>query len=52
MTDTSAINATTIYTNEPRPFCTLLVGHIVKENEHAVLIMDGYPVSPGHPHHP
>lgn len=30
------------------PFCTLPVGRIVEENELALLIMDGYPVSPGH----
>ena len=30
------------------PFCTLPAGRIVKENEHALLIRDAYPVSPGH----
>lgn len=30
------------------PFCTLPVSRIVEENGHAVLIQDGYPVSPGH----
>ncbi len=30
------------------PFCTLPLGRIVEENEHAVSIVDGYPVSPGH----
>jgi len=30
------------------PFCTLPPARIVQENEHAVLIRDAYPVSPGH----
>ena len=30
------------------PFCTLPTSRIVKENEHALLIRDAYPVSPGH----
>lgn len=30
------------------PFCTLPASRIVEENAHAVLILDGYPVSPGH----
>lgn len=30
------------------PFCTLPTGRIRGENEHAVWIRDGYPVSPGH----
>ena len=29
-------------------FCTLPASRIVEENAHAVLILDGYPVSPGH----
>jgi len=35
-------------TDKPCPFCTLPTERIVQENEHAVLIFDGYPVSPGH----
>lgn len=30
------------------PFCTLPPERIVEENEHAVWIYDGFPVSPGH----
>ena len=30
------------------PFCTLPFGRIVGQNEHAVWIRDGYPISPGH----
>ncbi len=30
------------------PFCTLPAARIVEENEHALLILDGYPISPGH----
>lgn len=30
------------------PFCTLPAGRVIEENEHALLILDGYPVSPGH----
>ena len=30
------------------PFCTLPASRIVKENDHALLIRDAYPVSPGH----
>ena len=29
-------------------FCTLPASRIVKENDHALLIRDAYPVSPGH----
>jgi diadenosine tetraphosphate (Ap4A) HIT family hydrolase len=32
----------------PCPFCTLPDGRVVEVNEYAVLIRDGYPVSPGH----
>lgn len=37
-------------TSEPSqcPFCTLPASRIVEENGHCVLILDGYPVSPGH----
>ena len=34
--------------SKPCPFCQLPVSRIVEENAHAVLILDGYPVSPGH----
>jgi diadenosine tetraphosphate (Ap4A) HIT family hydrolase len=30
------------------PFCTLASERIIHENEHAVLVLDAYPVSPGH----
>ena len=30
------------------PFCTLPIARIRGENEHALWIRDGYPVSPGH----
>lgn len=30
------------------PFCTLPSDRIIHENEHAVLVLDAYPVSPGH----
>ncbi len=33
---------------QPCPFCTLLAGRVVEENELAILILDGYPISPGH----
>lgn len=33
---------------KPCPFCTLPDARVVEENEFAVLIRDGYPVSPGH----
>ena len=32
----------------PCPFCSLPAIRIVEQNAHAVLILDGYPVSPGH----
>lgn len=32
----------------PCPFCQLPTSRIVEENAQAVLILDGYPVSPGH----
>lgn len=35
-------------TSQPCPFCTLPVSRIVEENELAVLILDGFPVSTGH----
>lgn len=34
--------------SKPCAFCTLPPSRIVEENEHAVLILDGFPVSPGH----
>lgn len=30
------------------PFCTLPADRIVQDNEHAIWIFDGFPVSPGH----
>ena len=30
------------------PFCSLPVARVVQENEHAIWIYDGFPVSPGH----
>jgi diadenosine tetraphosphate (Ap4A) HIT family hydrolase len=45
---TDSTTSSTSHTNEPCPFCTLPVGRTVEENELAVLILDGYPVSPGH----
>lgn len=30
------------------PFCSLPEGRIVEENEHALVILDGFPVTPGH----
>jgi diadenosine tetraphosphate (Ap4A) HIT family hydrolase len=33
---------------KPCPFCILPDGRVVEENEFALLIRDGYPVSPGH----
>lgn len=33
---------------KPCPFCTLPASRIVEENDHAVLILDGFPVSSGH----
>ena len=32
----------------PCPFCVLPASRIVEENEHAILVLDGYPVSLGH----
>lgn len=32
----------------PCPFCSLPSQRIVEENDLAVLILDGYPISPGH----
>lgn len=42
--------STTATSNEgkPCPFCTLPDGRVIDENDFAVLIRDGYPVSPGH----
>lgn len=30
------------------PFCSLPTSRVVDENDHAMLILDGFPVSPGH----
>jgi diadenosine tetraphosphate (Ap4A) HIT family hydrolase len=35
-------------TNQQCPFCILPAGRIIDENDYAVLILDGYPVSAGH----
>lgn len=32
----------------PCPFCTLTSDRILEENQHGYLILDAYPVSPGH----
>lgn len=34
--------------SEPCPFCTLLPERIIDSNDLALVIRDGYPVSPGH----
>ena len=39
---------TLISAPKPCPFCLLPASRIVEENAHAVLILDGYPVSAGH----
>jgi len=46
MTTSTAV--TTSNTEKPCPFCTLPAGRVVEENDLALLILDGYPVSPGH----
>lgn len=33
---------------KPCPFCTLPADRVVEENELAFVILDGYPISPGH----
>ena len=40
--------STTTSTDKPCPFCALPAGRVIQENDFAVLILDGYPVSPGH----
>lgn len=45
---TTSTTATTSSKEKPCPFCTLPGGRVVEENELALLILDGYPVSPGH----
>ena len=32
----------------PCPFCSLTAERVVQDSEHAVVIRDGFPVSPGH----
>ena len=32
----------------PCPFCTLPAGRIIGQNDHALWIFDGFPISPGH----
>ena len=39
---------TSIGTPRDCPFCTLPANRIVEENSHGVVILDAYPVSPGH----
>jgi diadenosine tetraphosphate (Ap4A) HIT family hydrolase len=34
--------------HSPCPFCTLAADHIVYDSEFAVVIRDGFPISPGH----
>ena len=34
--------------SKPCPFCSLPASRVVEENRHGLLILDGYPVSPGH----
>lgn len=48
MTITSTIGAAISHITKPCPFCALPAGRAVEENEHALLILDGFPVSPGH----
>lgn len=38
----------TLRTVVPCPFCTVPVQRIVRDSDHAFVIRDGYPVSPGH----
>ena len=35
-------------TTKPCAFCTLPASRVVDQNEHAIWIRDGFPVSPGH----
>ena len=34
--------------SSPCPFCSLRAERFIRESEHAVVIRDGFPVSPGH----
>jgi diadenosine tetraphosphate (Ap4A) HIT family hydrolase len=43
-----AIRSLTLMTEKTCPFCSLSDDRIVGQNEHAVWIRDGFPVSPGH----
>lgn len=45
---TDSTTASTSDTEKPCPFCTLPFGRVIEENDMALLILDGYPVSPGH----
>ena len=38
----------TLRTVVPCPFCTVPVQRIVRDSDHAIVIRDRYPVSPGH----
>lgn len=45
---TTSTSATASRMEKPCPFCTLPAGRVVEENELALLILDGYPVTTGH----
>jgi diadenosine tetraphosphate (Ap4A) HIT family hydrolase len=45
---TTSTTATTGSKEQSCPFCNLPAGRVVEENELALLILDGYPVSLGH----
>jgi diadenosine tetraphosphate (Ap4A) HIT family hydrolase len=45
---TSSTTATASNKEKLCPFCTLPASRVVEENDYAILILDGYPVSPDH----
>ena len=45
---TDSTTSSTSGAQKPCPFCALPAVRVVEENEHVLLILDGYPVSPGH----
>ena len=45
---TNTIATSSSSAERPCPFCTLPADRVVDENELAFLILDGYPISPGH----
>lgn len=47
-TSTTLTPSITPSSDKPCPFCTLPAARVVEENEFAFVILDGYPVSPGH----